>query len=654
VNQLVDAARVPVEKRYTQQEGVLREELSALGSLNSTLATFQNALSGASSFSTFQSVSVASSDSSVVSASGSSVAVPGSYSLEVTTLARAQSLASKAFATTTDPIGTGTLTFQFGTFSGGVFAANADKAIQSVDISITDNSVQGIRDAVNAANVGVRASIVDDGTGNRLVFSSVESGAANSLKITVADSSDASDTDDAGLSQLAYDPEAAVGFGKNQTETVTATDAVFKVNGLDITRSSNTVTGVVAGVTLTLKAVTAGAPATVTVAQDNTATNKAISDFVSGFNQLKSMIGGLTSISKATGKAGVLIGDSTVRTIESRVNAIVFSDRSSVGGSYTSLASIGLTTDSEGLLTINGAKLAEAITTDRAAVGKLFAAIGTPSDSLVNYVSATADTAVGDYAVEVTQLATQGSYAGAASAGFPLDITADNDTLAIEVDGVSSGTITLSQKVGYTSTELAAELQSRINGDSALLAVGSSVTVAYVTDHFEILSTRYGSASKVNIKAIDATTTASMGLAVTNGTDGVDVAGTIGGLAATGSGRFLTGSGDAVGLKMEITGGITGSRGTLAFSRGLGDLLSSIMAKFLGTDNIIGTRTDGIDSRLSDLTDKREVLTRKMEALEIRYLRQFNALDTMMAQMRSTSDYLTQQLDALPGAYVKK
>jgi flagellar hook-associated protein 2 len=78
------------------------------------------------------------------------------------------------------------------------------------------------------------------------------------------------------------------------------------------------------------------------------------------------------------------------------------------------------------------------------------------------------------------------------------------------------------------------------------------------------------------------------------------------------------------------------------------------MAKFLGTDNIIGTRTDGIDSRLSDLTDKREVLTRKMEALEIRYLRQFNALDTMMAQMRSTSDYLTQQLDALPGAYVKK
>jgi flagellar hook-associated protein 2 len=572
----------------------------------------------------------------------------------VTTLARAQSLASKAFATTTDPIGTGTLTFQFGTFSGGVFAANADKAIQSVDISITDNSVQGIRDAVNAANVGVRASIVDDGTGNRLVFSSVESGAANSLKITVADSSDASDTDDAGLSQLAYDPEAAVGFGKNQTETVTATDAVFKVNGLDITRSSNTVTGVVAGVTLTLKAVTAGAPATVTVAQDNTATNKAISDFVSGFNQLKSMIGGLTSISKATGKAGVLIGDSTVRTIESRVNAIVFSDRSSVGGSYTSLASIGLTTDSEGLLTINGAKLAEAITTDRAAVGKLFAAIGTPSDSLVNYVSATADTAVGDYAVEVTQLATQGSYAGAASAGFPLDITADNDTLAIEVDGVNSGTITLSQKVGYTSTELAAELQSRINGDSALLAVGSSVTVAYVTDHFEILSTRYGSASKVNIKAIDATTTASMGLAVTNGTDGVDVAGTIGGLAATGSGRFLTGSGDAVGLKMEITGGITGSRGTLAFSRGLGDLLSSIMAKFLGTDNIIGTRTDGIDSRLSDLTDKREVLTRKMEALEIRYLRQFNALDTMMAQMRSTSDYLTQQLDALPGAYVKK
>ncbi|MCK7583260.1 MAG: flagellar filament capping protein FliD [Chromatiales bacterium] len=97
------------------------------------------------------------------------------------------------------------------------------------------------------------ASILNDGTGNRLVLTSNDSGAANSLKITVADASDASNTDNAGLSQLAYDPAGTLGNGRNLTETVTAQNALLKVDGIDnISRASNTVTDVIQGVTLTL------------------------------------------------------------------------------------------------------------------------------------------------------------------------------------------------------------------------------------------------------------------------------------------------------------------------------------------------------------------------------------------------------------------
>ena len=142
-------------------------------------------------------------------ASGSSTASIGNYSIEVKQLAAAHKLASKAFTNTTDTVGTGTLTIQFGTVNVGVFTANSAKATQSVAIGSANSSLSGVRDAVNAAKIGVTASILNDGTGNKLVFTSSDTGAANSLKITVIDTSDASNTDNAGLSQLAYDPAVA-------------------------------------------------------------------------------------------------------------------------------------------------------------------------------------------------------------------------------------------------------------------------------------------------------------------------------------------------------------------------------------------------------------------------------------------------------------
>ncbi len=650
VDQLVAAERTPVETRLNTKEATVQAKLSAYGMLKSALSSFQSTAAGLSQASAFQGLTATSSDSSVVSASASSSAISGNYSIEVSTLATTHSVASKAFTDTATVVGTGSLTFQFGTYDSGgnTFTPNGDKSIQVV--AITDGSLIGIRDAVNNADIGVSASIVNDGSGYHLVFQSDDSGAANSLKVTVSDSTDADNLDDAGLSQLAYDPTGSAGSGKNMSETVTAVDASFKVNGLSVTSSSNQVTSVIDGVTLTLKDTNIGTPISVSVARDTSGITSKVNSFVSSYNDMIETINSLTSYDAASGSAGILLGDSIARNVTSQIRSLISSAVTGLTGSYTSLASIGITTEAGGTLALDTTKLSSALSSDSSVVGKLFAAIGTTDDSLVSYVDSTSLSTVGEYTVNITQLATQASISGVADSGFPLTVDANNDTFVIKVDGTESGTISLTQQSYASGAELAVELQSRINGDSTLKGAGVSVTVSYVTDHFEISSSTYGSGSTIEIVSVDTNTAATLGLSAGVGTDGLDVAGTIGDVDATGSGQILTGNGDAAGIRLKIEGTTTGSRGSVVFSRGIADMIDSLLEEYLASDSIISARTDGLNSRLDDISEQRDRLDARLAIIQQRYTIQFSALDTLIGQLQSTSTYLTQQLAALPGA----
>ena len=651
VTKLVSAEGDPVTQRLNQQETQLQAKLSALGSLKGALSDFQGAVTGLKSLSTFQAVTATSSNTAVFTASGSATAGSGSHSITVTRLAQSQKLASTAFADTTSAVGTGVLTFQFGTFSGGVFTPNAAKTTQTVTISAADNSLQGIRDAVNKANIGVTASIVNDGSGNKLVFSAKDSGAANSIKLTVADD-DGNHLDSAGLSKLAYDPAGTPGAGKNLSESMEALDAQLTVDGLSITSASNAVTGAIEGVTLSLlSAPTTGNSGTLTVATDKGAISGAVGTFVSKYNSLMKTVSSLSGYDAKTQKAGLLLGDSAVLTITSGLRRILGEAVTGLSGSYTSLSQLGITTQTDGTLTLDSSKLQAALDADPNAVARVFAAAGQPSDSLARYVSATSATKPGQYALNLTQLGTKGAYTGAAMAALPLTVDANNDTLALKVDGVQSGTIALTQASYVTGAALATELQSRINGDSALKAAGNSVLVSYDSgnNRLSITSARYGSASKVEVTSVDTNMAATMGLSVGVGTDGVDVAGTIGGVSATGSGRTLTGSGDAAGLAVEIQGGSTGDRGTIAFSRGVADKLDSLLSDLLDSDGPLSSSTDGVNASIKDIDKQRDSLSTRLAALQDRYMKQFIAMDALVGQMKATSSYLTQQLASLPG-----
>lgn len=654
VSELIAAERAPATKRLDTKEAGIQSQLSGIGTLKGTLSDFRTAIAGITSAAQFQNLSATTSNDALFSATTTSAAQAGSYDIKVTQLAQAQRLVTSEnyrFAAVTDTLGTGTLTFNFGSTTGGVFTENTAKTAKTVTIDASNNTLAGVRDAINKANIGVRANIINDGTGYRLSIGVTDSGAANGLKISVADG-DGDPTNQAGLSRLAYDPTLADGVaGKNMTQTIAAQNAALTVDGLAITSASNSVVGVVPGVTLSLKSKSDTA-ATLTLAQDSTTASKAVEAFVTAYNKLISTSKSLTAYNATTGEKGALIGDSSVRAITGQVRNILTSAVTGAAGSVHSLTEVGISLQRDGTLALDSGKLQTALTTDSQAVASLFSRVGRASDSLVSYSSASSTSKPGAYAVNITQLATQGQYSGSVIAAPDLIIGGvghDNATFKIKVNGTQSGAITLTQKTYLTGADLAAELQSKINGDSALQAAIASVSVGFSAGQLTFTSNGYGSSSKVQFTEVGADALTTLGfdadpLAVgTTVTNGQDVAGTIGGVAATGSGRKLTGTDTAAGIVVEVLGGSIGARGTVSLSDGIAQRLSTLIGGILSSDGLISNRTDSLNQQVKQITDQRLTLSSRMTDLEARYRTRFLAMDTLVSQLNTTSSFLTQQ-----------
>ena len=668
VSKLVAAEGQPTSLRLDRKEASLQADLSAYGSLRGSLSAFSSTLATLSALSNFQAKSATSTDDTVAKGTASNTAAAGTYDITVSALAKAHTLAtpSGSFTNVTDAVGTGTLTFKFGTTDHTEpdtytsFTQNPSRAVETVTIDSSNNSLQGIRDAINAADIGVNATIINDGSGYRLVLKSNDTGAANSIQITV-DDDDLTDTNTSGLSILAFNASAT-----NLEQTVAAQDASLSINNIAVTSETNTLTDAIEGVTLSLLKESS---ATLTVTTDVSTVTANINSFVSSYNSLIGSINNLTKFdANDSSKSGVLLGDGTTRTILTEINGILTGTVAQLGGPYSILADIGITRNLDGTLAIDNSKLQDALDTNFDAVAGLFVAKGDPTDSLINYTTSTSDTQIGTYAVGITQLATQGSINGNTTASLaddgggnftvPFNIDTDNDTFKVTVDGIESDTITLSTGDYTTTASLVTEIQTRINGDTNLKNNGITVSVSFdaTNDRLVITSDRYGSASNVSFTGVDTNTAAELGFdTALTGTDGVDLAGTINGVTGAGSGRFLTGAtgDDASGLKLEILGGSTGSRGTVAFSRGYADQLKTLIDGLLDTDGVLQARTDGIQGSIDDIGGEREALSLRLDSLQARLLKQFNAMDALVAQLNSTSNFLTQQLANLPGVYTR-
>lgn len=649
IDSLVEAERAPTEARLDSKKESITTKLSAFGALKSSLSLFQGSLTSLSS-TTFNSKSASVSDESVLSTFTTSFAEPGTYDVEVTTIARAHSLASNAasaFESVDDVVGSGTMTIQFGTTTTGPYSFSADttKAAQVIEVSEANNNttLSGLRDYINEGDFGVRASIVNDGNGYRLTLTSEATGAANSMEITVSDD-DTNPIDNSGLSQLAFNSDAQLSMG----QTVAALDAVLSINGLEITRDSNSVTGAIDGVTLNLLKADAGNPVTVTVGSSTAEMKTAIEEFVDGYNNLITNINTLTAYDAEADSVGILIGDFTVRSITQQIKSVLSTTVAQVSSSFQSLADIGITTfNNKGILELNSTVLDEALANHPDDVASIFAEQGRTSDSGIAYLSSTSNTQTGSYSVNISQMATQGVLTGGVISSLTID--ANNDQFTLRVNGTSSSSITLTQGVYATESELAAHIQAQINNDATLKAAGALVTVSYdsLNNNFEITSQKYGSDSLVNITSVDSASS-SIGLSVATGAQGQDVAGTINGLAATGSGQILTSiSGASNGLSVGVTSGTTGNRGSISLTRGITQTLDDLISSFLDKGGFINSREEGFNTELDKIAELREKLDSRVNSLEARLIQQFSAMDALVSQLKTTSDFLTQQLDNL-------
>jgi flagellar hook-associated protein 2 len=643
VTQLMTLERQPL-KALDTKEASFQAQLSAYGSLKGALSSFQSSLAALNSLSRFQARTATSSDTGVATATATSVATAGSFALNVSQLAQSQAIVAAGQASTTAAIGAGgstTISIQFGTVTGGTlangvytgatFTQDGTQSSGSVTITAENNSLVGIKDAINNANLGVTASIIGDGSATpyRLVLQSAASGANRSMKISVSG--------DAALSSLlSYDPAGT----QNLTQTLAAQDAAFTVNGLSLTSRTNTVSTALQGVNLTLlKAGTS----TITVGRDTSGIQTAVASFVKAYNDVDATLDQLASFNATTKQAGPLNGDFAVRSIQAQLRGAL---GGSLGGglALSNLSQLGITFQRDGSLALDTTKLQAALdansTEDFAGA---FAATGKATDSLVNFLGSTSASSPGRYALNVTTLASQGKVVGSAAAN--LTITAgSNDSLAVDINGTTA-TVTIAAGT-YSAATLATAVQAAINGSSDLQAVSAAVTVTANAGVLTITSNRYGSASQVSVSGNAAT--GLFGNAPV-ATAGVDVAGTINGTAATGNGQVLSGpAGSPVeGVRLEVVGGATGDRGTVTVMRGFASRIDTLLGGLLSSNGLITTRTDGINRSITDLDDRRTALNRRLVDVEARYRAQFTALDSMMSNMLSTSNFLTQQLNAL-------
>ena len=361
VTQLMKLERQPIDSLETKKSAS-EAKISAFGQVKSALSSLQTALAALQKTASFTATKASVADSSAFGAVSSAGATAGNYSIEIGQLAKAQRVATSA---TSEPtVAAGDLTITLGTLSGGSFTADPARTT-TVTLS-SGSTLEELRDAINGADAGVTARVINNGTIDQLVLASDDTGADQAFQISGS----------GGLAGFNYDPATASG---SLSSVQTAQDAELTVDGIAVTRSTNTISDLVDGVTLTLKGETT-APTSFNVELDNSTAQKAVEAFVSAYNSAVTTMRSLTSYDPATKKAGSLNGESGIRNILSQLHATLGGSLDDLTGAK-SLTSIGLSFALNGTLSVDTAKLTAALADPTQNVAELF----TGNDTVSGY-----------------------------------------------------------------------------------------------------------------------------------------------------------------------------------------------------------------------------------------------------------------------------
>lgn len=646
IDKLVSVNKYSDQTRLTTKQTLLETQISDFGLLRNSFTALETAMSGLSNADTFNAKSVSVPTTNLLSITKlDASAAAGNYTINVDQVAKAQSVSSGNYASQTAAIGKGTLAIRFGNWNTAVdtFTVNPDKAGGTITIDDSNNSLTGVRDAINKANLGVSASIVSNGGNYKLLVTSA-SGETNEVEITA--------TETAGSPGLA-------GFNFNQTtrnltQQQSGQDAIIRINGLSLTRSSNHLTDVIPGLELDLANSSATETVNIGVAADKTVAEKGIRDFVTAYNKFLADSGKLIGYDDDKKADGSLRQDPLAKNLVQQVRNQLSSTVGGLNSTFTSFSSLGIKTELDGTLTIDDStaktSFRSAIDNNYEAVRDLFVPKNDSDNAQISVTKNSANSTPGTYPVVITQQPVKGFLSGAAITGFPIDTTGKTYTFTAAVDGIVANPITLPTTTYASGAALAADIQTRINADAKITAgkVGVSVSFNTTTNKLEFTSNAYGSNSNVSFSGTSSDM-ADLGIGDVSGTAGKDVAGTVGGVTAFGYGDVLLpaiGS-KAEGLSMRITPGATS--GNITFSRGFAGTFTNMIDNFLKTSGIIKSHETTINDQVTKVKADQTALDKRSDAYKARLQAQFSAMESIVRSLKSTGTFLTGAFKAMSG-----
>lgn len=631
IDQLIALERAPITRLQTKKS-TLNAKLSAWQDANTRILALKAKAEQLANNTTFDTKLMTSSDESIIDGSVSYTAQTGTYYLKVNQLARAHQMKTEGYADPSAEIGTGSITITIG--------SGAPKVIT---IDETNNTLTGLKDAINQAGVGIKASIVNDGSGDtpyRLVITSETSGTQGQITIDCALSGDTP----LSFTTMQAAQDACITLGEGE-------------GAITVYKSKNEITDLIPGVTLKLKAVDVDKTVTITVNNDTSEVKKYIQEFVEQYNNLLDFINQQFKYDTTTNKGGVLFADSSLAAIQADLNDKIFSPVSGLNQTIKVLSQIGITNSrTDGKLVIEETALADALDANIDEIKNLFSTIGTTTNSRVTFIAAGANTKTPGpegYTVEITAVATRARVTAGIS---------QTEALAQDEEIVINGqTITLN--VGMTPEQVV----SRINEFSAKTGVVASRTDINGEgsgNYLTLTRSGYGSAGTISVKSnvsnLSGAGTTGIGTALVTHTDfageagtgtgaaGTDVEGTINGEPAIGKGQILTGKeGNATtdGLTLRITAQATGNYGTVSFSKGIASVLNDYLDFITRpTTGAVKSAQDDITSSMKAIDDDIAMWEERIEIKRERLIIKFAMMESALSKLKGQGNYLASTL----------
>ena len=492
VDSLVEAEQVPQENQIQSKIDAKNTAISAIGEIKSALSKLSTSLTTLTGNTSLKVKSTSSAVSATIS--DPSTAVEINSSITVTTLAKGQTLAFEDYALNTSLVGAGTLLLERGDWSSGSFVASATVQSKSLTVLATD-TLESLKDKINALDYGVTASVLGAGDDTYTLVLKSQDGKSNALRITATESPSGS-----GLS--AIDNSTT----NSSKQKLAGTDAAFTVDGISLTRSSNTISDLFTGYTVNLLASTtvngSDTPANLTGSVDKDAAISNLQSFVTAVNTARTLLNEKTFRGSSTQDAGDLSDDPVIKSIQNQLKTLTSSQLSGFGANGVYLSNLGVRTEKDGLLSLNTTVLENELKNNPTSLDAIFNSMYSSSSSLLSVSGGTSSKPVaGSYAFAMTAYVS-GAFTGLISSDTSPQVTVSDNTIQVTVDGIQSGTVTVPAAHYTSEAALATAIQTAINADSNLTAAGKSVLVSHSNGSYTITSGSIGASSSIAINAI--------------------------------------------------------------------------------------------------------------------------------------------------------